>query len=52
MTLAMSYVSTSFMLHSFTTKDPAVAIWSDTCIDSISPEGKFESAVLDISTMG
>ena len=28
------------MLYSFTTKDPAVAIWSGTCIDSISPEGK------------
>ena len=48
----MSYLSTSFMLYSFTTMDPAVVFLSGTCIDSIFPEGKFESAVRDISNMG
>ena len=47
----MPCLSTSFMLYSFTT-NPAVAILSGTCIYLISPERKFGSAVLDISTMG
>ena len=41
----MSYLSTSFMLYSFITTEPADAL-SGTGMDSISPDGKFESAVL------
>ena len=42
----MSYLSTSFMLYIFTTKDPADVTLSGTGKDSISPEGNFDSAVL------